>query len=75
MTNRNYGDLTPHQVDKMRDAWLDPGDLFDEQPHDENCDDEDCEGDCIDYIEPDYGAIIEDRIEYETDRWLDNNGY
>lgn len=75
MIRRNFGDLTPQQVDKMRDAWLDPGDLFGEQLHDEDCDDEDCEGDCIEYTEPDYGTIIQDRIEYETDRWLDDNGY
>lgn len=71
-TNRN---LTPHQVDKARDYWLDPGDLFDEQDHSDDCEDEDCEGDCVEYSEPDYESMIEDRIEYQTDRWLDNNGY
>jgi hypothetical protein len=65
----------PRDIDKARDYWLDPGNLFDEQSHDEDCDDDDCEGDCLSINEPDWGQIIEDRIEYETDRWLDDNGY
>jgi len=75
MTRRNYGELTPHQVDKARDAWLDPGNLFDEQEHHEDCEDEDCDGDCIEIGEPDWAQIIQDREDYESDRWLDNNGY
>lgn len=75
MINRNYGELTPHQVDKARDAWLDPGNLFDEQEHDEDCDDEECEGDCLEIVEPDWGQIIQDREDYESDRWLEDNGY
>lgn len=70
-----YYNLTPQQVDKMRDAWLDPGNEFDDIPHDDDCDDEECAGECIPEYEPDYESIIRDRIEYETDRWLDNNGY
>lgn len=62
-------------VEKLRNKWLDPGDLFDDSNHDEDCEDENCEGECFSVIEPDYELIIQDRLEYETDRWLDNNGY
>lgn len=67
-------DFTPHQIDKMRDSLLDPGDTFAEAEHHEDCTDDECEGDCSEY-EPDWEQIIQDRIEYETDAWLDKNGY
>lgn len=35
------------------DKWLDPGDLYDEVPHDVDCDDDDCDGSCIEW-EPYY---------------------
>ena len=53
--------FSPRDIDKARDRWLDPGNMFDEIPHDEHCNDENCEGDCYIYLEPDYEAILEDK--------------
>jgi hypothetical protein len=64
----------PKDIDKARDYWLDPGDEFADIIHSDDCEEDECEGECIDF-EPDYESMIQDRIEYETDRWLDDNGY